>query len=166
MLLIYLIAGPRIYAENFIKVGRPISQEALKTFTESDQIRCSVDNMTLTTLKGNSVVDLWGWAFFLDDADQTHFERYISLTSDKMTYYYPLETVKRQDVEDYFKDLEIDVSQSGFSAYISKEFIKTGSYNITILFWDQLSNDVYRQSTNATLIRTPNKLTLMKNNGE
>ncbi len=61
-----------------------------------------------------------------------------------------------------FKDVDIVLQNSGFKANIAKETLKSGTYNIGILYRNKISGDTYYQITNAQLLKTPNNLKLLK----
>jgi len=157
LLILYIVFGPVIYTRYFLKNGKPIELNQALPAT-SDQIKFTVDYLDPIRINGQDLYNLQGWSFFLGDPDQAKYDRYIVLQSDTRTYFFPVQSMERSDVQKAFKDINMDLLNSGFSSIISKDVIQPGKYHLGILFKDQSSNNAYYFDSNKTLIRTANQL--------
>jgi hypothetical protein len=150
-MIVYLVLAPNLYANYFIKNGKPIQfREGLPAVT--DQISYSVSSLVSTMSDGQEIYNLWGWAFLHEEADQSQYERFIVLKSDKRDFFFPVKSFERPEVQKAFPDLKIDVTNSGFSTYISKDAISPGSYRIGIVFRNKLNNFTSYVSSNKMII--------------
>lgn len=155
MMLIYVATAPTIYTRFILNEGKPAPvNENLPQPT--DQISYSVDRLDF--IKGQGLYNLWGWSFFRGDPDQAAYERWIVLQSDAQTYYYLSESFKRPELQSAFEDVNIDLTNAGYSAHISKYAIKPGTYKIGLLFKHKTSGELYFVVTNKLIIRTPNQI--------
>jgi len=163
IVIIYIVLGPVIYTRYFLKNGKPIElNQALPATT--DQIKFAVDSLYPIRINAQDLYNLQGWSYFLGDPDQAKYDRYIVLQSDTRTYFFPVQSMERSDVQKAFKDLNMDLLNSGFSSIISKDAIQPGKYHLGILFKDQSSDNAYYFDSNKTLIRTANQLIRESNN--
>jgi hypothetical protein len=159
LMFIYLLAAPGVYTRNVLSNGKPIEfSQALPATT--DQIRASVDRLDPMASNGQDIYNLWGWAFYLGDADQAAYDRLIVLQSDDRTYYFPTESFKRPDLQLAFPDVSMDIRETGFSAYISNDVLHPGKYQVGILFEPRKGGDNYYNLSNKILVSTPNTLAL------
>jgi hypothetical protein len=154
-MLVYVAVAPDVYARFILKEGKPVpfDQNLPKP---TDQISYSVDRLDF--IKGQGLFNLWGWSFFRGDRDQSAYERWIILQSREQTYSFLSESFQRPELQSAFKDVDIDLSNAGFSAPISKYAIKPGTYQIGILFRHTSSNALYYIVTNKIIVRTPNQI--------
>jgi hypothetical protein len=159
-MLIYVAAAPPFYARYILKDGRPVLfDEKLPQVTE--QISYGVDRFDPVVLHGQNLYNLWGWSFMRGEPDQAAYERLIVLQSDSRTYFFSSANNARPDVQALFADLHLDLINTGFSAYISKDMVELGTYQIGILVKDRANDTIYYVVTNKSIIRTPNKLQLL-----
>jgi hypothetical protein len=162
LMLVYLTFASDLYVMFFLKYGKSIQfNEELAAST--DLISFSVDRLDPVGSDGQLLYFLWGWAFLREESDQSQYERFIVLQSDAGNYFFPIQSLVRPDIQDIqkaFPDLTIDVQNSGFSTYISKDVLRPGSYQIGIIFRHKSSNSIYRVVTNKVIVRTANQLRL------
>jgi hypothetical protein len=140
--------------------GKPVQfDQELPAVT--NQILISADRMDPVVSAGQDLFNLWGWAFLREEPDQSQYERFIVLKSDTNTYFFPTQSSNRPDVQEAFPDLTINVLNSGFTAFISKDVVQLGSYQIGIVFKQTSGNGVYYAVTNKRIVRTGNQLQLV-----
>jgi hypothetical protein len=159
IMLAYLVAAPDLYSHFILKNGKPVrfSQQLPKT---TDQIKYSVDRLDPVMVDGQELYYLWGWSFYLADKDQSNYEQFIVLKSDTRTYYFPLKPFKRPELQTAFKNVKIDLRNSGFSTYLSIDTIQPDDYKIGILYRQKSSSDLKYRITNRLLNVTSNKIEL------
>lgn len=126
----------------------------------TEEIRYSLDGIGHLSLNSNSVARLVGWSFILNDFDQTHYERFLVLESDKETYFFPTLPNERTDIQKAFAVLNLNLQYSGFETFIQEDVLQTGTYAIGILFRDTANGSVFYSETSNTLTRSSNQLTL------
>jgi hypothetical protein len=107
---------------------------------------------------------LVGWAFPEKlTKPLADYEKQIVLINDQSTgYYFDTEVMTRKDVTDHYKDLGVNLDQSGFSVNISTKYLPEGKYNIAILFTltDDSTPILFR--TDYYLIRTADDIQFIK----
>jgi hypothetical protein len=127
----------------------------------TDQISYAVDRIDTIVFRGQNLYNLSGWAFMRGEPDQAAYERLIVLQSENRVYFFSSVNNARPDVQAEFTDLHLDLINTGFSAYISKDMVEPGTYQIGILFKDRANGTIYYVVTNKSVIRTSNKLQLL-----
>jgi hypothetical protein len=158
LMLAYVIAAPDLYARFVLKNGKPV-QESVELPVPTDQILFSADRLDPVP-GGQGLFNLWGWAFAREEPDQSHYERFIVLQSSTNTYFFPTQSFEYPQVQAAFPDLAINVMNSGFSTYISKDLIQPGSYQVGILFRHRTSSAIYYRISNKLIARTGDQLFL------
>lgn len=158
-LVSFFLVLPRIIDNIKVTEGVPLEMEPV-TLEETDFIRYTVDRLDPITVNGQNIYYLWGWSFPTTDLDQTNYEIYLVFKSDKAEYYYLTESFERLDLQKAFPEVEIDLSNSGFKAFIAKEKIEVGQYDIGIIYKNKSDGTTYYQLTNKEIVRTPNTFTL------
>lgn len=156
LMLTYVIFAPSLYGRFVLKSGKSIQfpEELPK---ETGRISYYFDNMELIVIDGQELSSLWGWAFLQEEPDQSQFERIVVLKSDSNTYFFPTQSFQRSDVQAAFSNLGIDVQNSGFSTYLSKDVVRPGSYRIGFVFKNQTTNAIYFELSNKIIVRTANQ---------
>ena len=96
----------------------------------TNNIRHSVGHFQVTT----HMLEINGWAF-IEGHDSVNSEIYIVLKSADRTYVFTTETVIRQDVTQYFKELDLNLDYSGFIALIPTGKVASGKYSVGIYIW-------------------------------
>jgi hypothetical protein len=155
--LAYLFLAPDVYASIFLKQGRPVDVK-LDLPVPTMKIRYAVDRMDSITVKGQHLLNLSGWAFLPNEKNQQDFDRWIVLQSNERVYFYLAIPRDRVDIRETFSYLNLYLPQTGFSIFVSKDFIQTGKYNIGVMFKHKTNGAVYYIVTDRTLVRTPNQL--------
>ncbi len=158
MMVLYLIVAPGIYDHFFVVEGKPIEVN-VRLPAMVGESRSGVDALVIYNKQGG-VYQLWGWAFPMVNKSipAGDYERQIVLATPTRNYVFAAETVERADVQEYFNDLGMDLTNSGFSALISKNAIELGEYRLGIVFRNLQDNTAYYIDTKRSLIRTPNQL--------
>lgn len=163
-MLAYLALAPDFYNGVVLGVDKAVRFEG-ELPAATRRISYWIDGMNLMTVEGQDVYDLQGWAFLRDEPDQSQYERFIILQSDRGNYIFPTRSVERPDVQSAFPDLTINVQNSGFSAFISKEGLLRGTYQIGILFRHASGGEYFLVTGNA-LVRTANQLLVRSRNSQ
>lgn len=161
-MLVYLIFAPSLYIRFVLKDGKPLSVEGGIPVT-SDGIKLTIDGLSPYVFDGQDLYMLSGWAFSVQEKNISPgmYERTIVLVSDSKTYHFPTETIQRPGVQEFYKDLGMNLIDSGFRALIAKDVLQPGEYRIGIIFRDpstELSS--YSDKPRRIVLRTPNQLTL------
>ncbi len=155
----YLAFVPRIIAQYSGKLGEPI-ESGIVLPSPSDKILNSLDDHQVVEFDNQELQQLVGWAFLQEETDQGKFDKYLVLHSKYHVYLYQYGTIGRTDVQAYFKNLGLDLLNSGYQALISADSIESGSYNIGFLFSEKSGQSVYYSRTNYFLKRTPNSVSI------
>ena len=95
---------------------------------ETNNIIYWIDGLATDKYRG---VDIRGWAF-IEGQDSLNSETYIVLKSARRTYVFTTETVVREDVTKAFKELNLNLDYSGFTALIPARKIAGGEYTVGI----------------------------------
>lgn len=159
-MLVYLILAPNLYVQFILKRGKPI-QGVEGRPVDSNQIKFTIDGLSFHTVEGQDIYILSGWAFSVLDRNVSPdmYDRAIVLASDTKTYFFPIETVYRKDVQDTYKDLSMNLVGSGFKVFISKDVIQQGEYRIGIIFKNSHTGLAYFSDKPARyIVRSPNRL--------
>ena len=154
------MSAPDLYVQFFLKNGKPIQIDGGRPL-DSEQIRFTIDSLTPQVVEGQALYELSGWAFSLMDKSISPdmYNRTIVLTSDSNTYFFPVQTVQRSDVQQVFKNLNMDLSGSGFRVLISKDVIQPGEYRIGISFENPVTGLAhYSDKPDRYIIRSANRL--------
>jgi len=80
---------------------------------------------------GRTTVEVRGWAF-IESMDSENSEVYIVLKSGSRTYIFDIMEQTRQDVTRHFKELNLNLDYSGFTALIPARKIANGEYALGI----------------------------------
>ena len=165
MMFVYIISAPRLHTNFFLKQGKPIAVSR-SIPAETDQIKLNVDALDLIVQDRQEVYLLWGWAFSTLDPSLSPdmYEREILLISpSQKVYAFSIDTVSRPGVQEFFKDLNMNLTESGFSTLISKDVLPVGEYRIGIVLRDPSTGlSYYTDKPKRILLRTPNSLSLLK----
>ena len=160
--VVYLLFAPVVYHNLFIKVGIPV-QYLGELPVASNNIVMAIDSFDSVTHEGAVTRDLEGWAYLMNEPDQSRYERFIVLQSKSHIYFFSVSPVKRTALDEVFSSQGLNLLYSGFRAFISEEHIKPGTYQVGILFKSTTNDaDFYSISSNV-IRRTPNKITLSVN---
>lgn len=165
MMFAYIISAPRLHTNFFLSQGKPVAiRESIPT--ETEQIRLNVDALDLIVQDRQEVYQLYGWAFSTLDPGLSpdRYEREILLiSSSQKVYVFSIVTVSRPGVQEFFKDLNMNLTESGFSTLIAKDVLPIGEYRIGIVFRDpSTGQSYYTDKPKRVLLRTPNSLSLLK----
>jgi len=93
----------------------------------TNSIQYWVDQFQVTT----NTLEISGWAF-IEGHDSVDSEIYIVLESTGRTYVFATETVIRKSVTEHFKELDLNLDYSGFTALIPARKIANGAYTVGI----------------------------------
>ena len=159
--LVYVVAARPFYTHYMLKDGKPVSFDKELPERMTKKITYAVDRIDPIVVHGQNLYEIWGWSFLKGETNQSAYERLIVLQSDSQTYFFATTNKARPDVQTTYADLQIDISNSGFSAHISKDVLKRGTYQIGILLENRDNDEVYYLATNKSILRTANKLQLL-----
>jgi hypothetical protein len=93
----------------------------------TDNIQYWIDDLAAAT----QTLEINGWAF-IKGHDSVNSEIYIVLKSTDRTYVFTTETVIREGLTEYFKELGLNLDYSGFAALIPARKIANGGYTVGI----------------------------------
>lgn len=114
----------------FDRLERVVGESRLYETTlpaATDNIQYSIDKLEVTT----RMLEINGWAF-IEGHDSGNSEIYIVLKSAGRTYVFTAETMVREDVTQAFKELNLNLDYSGFTALIPARKIANGKYTVGI----------------------------------
>lgn len=161
-MLLYLLFAQDLHTYFFLEQGKPARvDESLPK--EMKEITLKVDGLDQVILQKEELYTLWGWAFLESDtALPPHmYKREIVLTSGSKTYFFSTNSVERLGVQDAFEELNLDLTQSGFSTLISKDVLPLGEYRVGMIFIDPSTGSAYySDKPRVVLLREPNGLSL------
>jgi hypothetical protein len=129
-------------------------------FNSDREISTSVDGLSEVLVDQKSYGKLVGWTFLQDEEDQASFARIIVLRNDVARYYYPVIDIRRPDVQKAFLNLNLQLQDAGFNAYISGETLPAGVYEIGILFRSLTRDENYYDVIPWRINRTSSEFTL------
>jgi hypothetical protein len=113
----------------------------------TDNIQYYVDHFESAA----QILEIYGWAF-IEGHDSVNSEIYIVLKSTDRTYVFTTETVIRENVTEQFKELGLNLDNSGFSALIPTWEIASGEYSVGIYIKkDDIEALIY---TNRAIIKS------------
>jgi hypothetical protein len=95
---------------------------------ETNDIRYGIDAISPEDPR---VVEIRGWAF-IEDEDSEGSEAYIVLESASRTYIFDTMLAMRPDITRNFKELDLNLDRSGFTALIPARKIADGEYAVGI----------------------------------
>lgn len=159
----YLAIAPGVIAGYFEKLGKPVDLD-ITLPSPSTKIRYYFDNNQEKIIDNQKVYQIYGWAFLLEEPDQTKYDKFIVLHSENQTYFFSYDSLERKDVQKYFYDLNLDITYSGLCGYVSGDNIRSGYYNIGFLFTEKFGQKTFYTQTDYYLHRTPNSVILITNN--
>lgn len=123
-----------VFSDRFIeKVGNNFIIEYASELSNIDIMSVNakaIMNIERITEKDDMLM-IKGWGF-IEEKNSEGNEIFVVLKSSNKIYTFTTEKIKRKDVTEYFKDLKLDLEDSGFNANIPKSFIENGEYNIGV----------------------------------
>jgi len=90
--------------------------------------------------------------------DQTNYDIFLVFSNDKNFYFFETTPKKRSDIEEAYPEVEIDLTNSGFDAFIAKETIANGRYEIGMLYRNKTSGEFAYSRMDRTLVKTINDI--------
>jgi hypothetical protein len=133
-----------------IKIGKRYSSEVtqVKLPAETDDLRYGID---VIKTDGQISVEVQGWAF-VDGRDSAGSEIYLVLKSAEATYVFDSVPQIREDITRGYKELNLELDNTGYKTIIPLEKISNGEYTIGILV---KNGDIdVLQYTNKTLMKS------------
>jgi hypothetical protein len=159
IMIVYMAFGPALYAQFVLANGKSVQiNQELPAPTKD--IQFAFDRLDPIKYSGQDLYHFLGWSFYNNDPDQSMYDRYIVLHSDKKTYFFPTEIFKRIDLQKHFPEVNFDLVYAGYSALVSKDGIRLGEYHLGILFVHKSGEEVYYYESNYMITRTANHLEL------
>jgi hypothetical protein len=160
-MLLYVVAARPLYTHYLLKDGKPVSFDKELPQQMTKRITYAIDRVDPIVVHGQNLYEIWGWSFLKGETNQSVYERLIVLQSDSQTYFFTTTNKARPDVQTAYADLQLDLNNSGFSAHISKDVLKRGTYQIGILLKNRDNGTVYYLVTHKSITRTANRLQLL-----
>jgi len=157
LMILYLFIAPVIKDRMTIVIGKPVEVEGAQVM-DTDRIRAAVNRLSEARVDGQLVYRVQGWSFIVDDMDQTHYDIFLVFSNDKTLYFFETTPKKRSDVEEAYPEVEIDLTNSGFDAFIAKETLDNGRYGIGMLYRNKTSGEFTYSRTDRTLVKTINDI--------
>lgn len=116
------------------------------------------DSHSDVSIGGRDYGRITGWAFLEDEEDQSAYFRWVMLESNRDTFYYPVKSIERSDIQKAFPGL---VSRfTGFSVDVLKESLPLGTYRVSFLFQSRGQGPDYITSTPWFVTQTPSEFIL------
>ena len=166
--VLFFLLAHRHFVVNLEKDGRPIDMQFENIeVTNPSGYRSNIEALSRYDER-NYIYNLSGWAFSLETSNQPtdQIETIIVLVSNKNKFYYESFGIERLDVEEAFKDLELNLVKPGFSVLINQQLLPADEYCIGILLRNPLTSAYQFINTNAELIREGWSLELAKENNK
>jgi hypothetical protein len=146
-ILIYSTESQETAAEENVYDGTEIHFD--QTMLEpTDKLTVYMDTLSSELINEIPAIRVMGWAFLQDVEDQALYERFVVLLSDQTTLYFPVDSMERQDVQDEFASLGLDLHLSGFTTLISTAILKEENYEIGVVFQHKTQKTVVFSRTN------------------
>jgi hypothetical protein len=159
---LYFLFAPDLFLRVFVQAGKPLQTDAVIP-VESDRITFVVEELGSYIQGGESLYNLYGWAFIIPKPGQQaeSYIREIILASDKKVYSFPVKSEYRNPgTQSFFTDLAVDLNTLGFNTLIAEDAIRPGKYRVGIIFKNSSTGSAYYWDKPAHyLIKTPNRLT-------
>ena len=157
LMILYLFIAPVIKDRMTIVIGKPVAVEGA-LLEETDNIRAMVDRISEAKVEGQWVYRVQGWSYIMDDMDQSNYEVFLAFSSEDNRYFFATTPYKRTDVEAAFPEVEIDLTNSGFNAFIAKPMMTSGNYEIGLLYRNKTSGEFTYYRTDKKLVKTINDI--------
>jgi hypothetical protein len=141
-MVVYLFAAKGLYVHLFLSAGKPI-QYYQNIPPPTNRIKYSLGKLELDYIDNQNVYVLNGLAYLSEQTDQSQYERFLVLHSNKRSYLFPMIDLK---------------NHSGFNTYLAKDYIQIGTYQVGFLFKHKTKDIVFYRGTKNKIIRTPNRL--------
>jgi hypothetical protein len=155
--IIYLLTASQIYAKFFLKNGKPLPGPAALP-AEKGSVQFFLDDLSPYHDKGETVFMLTGWVFSEEFQESGIYQKKIVLHSSKEDLIFPTEIVDRPDVAEHFSSLHMDLVNSGFRVFISKDVLKIDNYRIGFLLEDANGDVKVYRLVDQYIQREPNGL--------
>ena len=125
LLFLFFLANPLF--ERFVPVAGASSLYDTTLPSATNNIECSIEEPQVKT----EVIVIRGWAF-IKSHDSVNSEVYIVLKSTDRTYVFTTKTEIRRDITRRFKQLDLKLDYSGFTALIPIRKVSDGDYTVGI----------------------------------
>src|SRR5690349_14787794 len=159
-MIVYLVTAPIFHNRFFVREGRPF-QVNMELPARANEAQAFLDSFEIHQVQ-DGIYPTEGWGFLVTDSKLPAgaYERQVVLASSSGNYVFPAKTTKRVDVYEHFADLGIDLNMSGFLAYINRNTLKRGTYNIGLILKNTKTGDLHYVNTSQCVTRTPNDMIL------
>ena len=127
-----------------------------------EESQAGMDALTLYD-EPSGVHQLVGWAFSTADKSTPAgaYERQLMLISSTRNYVFSAAAIARPDVQAFFPSLGMDLSMSGFTAYIDAQSLEPGAYAIGVILKISDGSQEYLVDKGWCLRARPEKLSLL-----
>jgi hypothetical protein len=165
-MVVYFIVAPGMYTRAFTKDGKP--HQIGNIPRETDRITFVVDGFVPDKKDGQSLYNLFGWAFIAPGEDGISSDRFIRevvLISEGTSYSFPATTnYRRPQLPDRFATMKLDWETLGYNTLVADDLIEPGKYRVGMVFRDKATGEAfYRDKPVYYLVKTPNTIRLEKN---
>jgi hypothetical protein len=162
LLIAYYLSFNYLFSNYVSDVGKPIEIGYVKG--EQHEMLFYVDSFGITRFEGQETYQIVGWVFPKDlSQDLLNYHKQVILVNDhNLVYSYNTETMNRIDVTRNYKDLGINLDQSGFTVYISKYSLPQGKYKVGFRFISDDGKDNMIYIPEIFIVRTANTLLFSK----
>lgn len=159
-MLLYLVIAPMVEVRYFIRAGKPTQLDG-SIPNPTEQINHAVDECKEVLFQGDKFYRVNGWSFLTTANDLAEYDVYFVLNAAHHDYSYLTVPGGRRDVPRAFPDVKLDLSNSGFVVFLSRDALPIGKYRISLLYQHKESGERVYQKTQRMLVRTPNQLLLL-----
>jgi hypothetical protein len=160
IMVLYIITAPLIHDRFFLREGRPL-QTRVELPGQAAGAKAFLDSFELYKVQ-DGIYQAEGWGFLTSNAKLPAgaYERQVVLASASEKYVFPAKTTKRVDVHEQFSSLGMDLNMSGFLAYINRNVLGKGTYNVGLILKNSETGALHYVDTGRCVTRTPNNIIL------
>lgn len=160
--IMFFFVSPLVHQKWTLRASTltPVS-DSLPPLTQDAEMY--VDHLRLTnSSKGEYELAGWGFCGSVSCSDLSVSSRKILLVSDKGMFSIDAIPADRPDVEEVFKDLNLNLKDVGFSVKILKDALPKGSYRVYLQFFGT-DGTKWAFESNWSVIRSSNDIKLARN---
>jgi hypothetical protein len=161
-MIVFFIFAPPVYAKFCLKQGLPLQFKDSFPQSDTKRVKFAFDGLEPLFSGGKKIYKLKGWAFQTEnpDTEQIDYERILVLRSNTNIYFFPLTTEPSGDIQEAYKDLNLELINVRFHTYIAMDFIAPGSYRLEMIFKHRTNGTSFYKKIKGIVTRTPNRLIL------
>jgi hypothetical protein len=138
--VIYLFQADFIF-NKLLKVDGESRLQNIDLPVDNSQVTFHIDDIIDTKIKWKEVKEVCGWAF-MQNRNNDNNRTMVVLKSQENTYIFDTIIQSKPDITLHFKETGLDLDNSGFKAFISKDLLENGRYNIGLCLIDGESKNL------------------------